>query len=83
MISAVMSKWASQYGAMSFKNSPSKTPQPPGIWLNDAARWAITKIDKKWGIVISAFPEMIEDSMIADAVATLGSLNIIAGELDR
>ena len=31
----------------------------------------------------SAYPEMIQGEMIADAVATLGSLNIIAGELDR
>ena len=31
----------------------------------------------------SAYPEMIEGEMIADAVAALGSLNIIAGELDR
>lgn len=31
----------------------------------------------------AAYPEMIEGYMIADAVATLGSLNIIAGELDR
>ncbi|HEY9724343.1 MAG TPA: NADH dehydrogenase (quinone) subunit D [Oscillatoriaceae cyanobacterium] len=31
----------------------------------------------------AAFGEMIEGSMIADAVATLGSINIIAGELER
>ena len=31
----------------------------------------------------SAFPKMIEGGMIADAIAALGSLNIIAGELDR
>ncbi|MBM3267641.1 MAG: NADH-quinone oxidoreductase subunit D [Candidatus Sericytochromatia bacterium] len=31
----------------------------------------------------AAYPEMIEGAMVADAVATLGSLNIIAGELDR
>ncbi len=31
----------------------------------------------------SAFPRMINGSMIADAVAALGSLNVIAGELDR
>ena len=31
----------------------------------------------------AAFPRMINQSMIADAVAALGSLNIIAGELDR
>jgi len=31
----------------------------------------------------AAFGRMIEGSMIADAFATLGSLNIIAGELDR
>ncbi len=31
----------------------------------------------------AAFGEMIEGSMIADAVASLGSINIIAGELDR
>jgi len=30
----------------------------------------------------AAFGEMIEGSMIADAVASLGSINIIAGELD-
>lgn len=33
--------------------------------------------------IFSAFNHMIENTMIADAVATLGSLNIIAGELDR
>lgn len=33
--------------------------------------------------IFSAFPEMVEGAMVADAVATLGSLNIIAGELDR
>ena len=32
---------------------------------------------------MAAFPEMIEGHMIADAVATLGSINIIAGELER
>lgn len=31
----------------------------------------------------SAFATMIEGGMIADAVPTLGSLNVIAGELDR
>jgi NADH:ubiquinone oxidoreductase subunit D len=31
----------------------------------------------------AAFHEMVEGSMIADAVANLGSINIIAGELDR
>jgi NADH-quinone oxidoreductase subunit D/NADH-quinone oxidoreductase subunit C/D len=31
----------------------------------------------------AAFHEMIEGGMIADAVANLGSINIIAGELDR
>ncbi len=33
--------------------------------------------------LLSAFSEIVEGSMIADAVPTLGSLNIIAGELDR
>jgi NADH-quinone oxidoreductase subunit C/D len=32
---------------------------------------------------MSAFPDMIEGGMIADAIVTLGSLNIIAGEMDR
>jgi len=32
---------------------------------------------------MAAYPKMIEGSMISDAVLTLGSLNIIAGELDR
>ena len=31
----------------------------------------------------SAFPKMINGSMIADMVAGLGSVNVIAGELDR
>ncbi|MHC5067430.1 MAG: NADH-quinone oxidoreductase subunit D [Planctomycetota bacterium] len=31
----------------------------------------------------AAFGEMIEGSLVADAFATLGSINIIAGELDR
>jgi NADH-quinone oxidoreductase subunit C/D len=33
--------------------------------------------------VFQAFPEMVEGQMIADAIAALGSINIIAGELDR
>lgn len=33
--------------------------------------------------IFSSFNELVEGYMIADAVATLGSLNIIAGELDR
>lgn len=32
---------------------------------------------------ISAYPEMIEGYQLADAILTLGSLNIIAGEMDR
>ena len=32
---------------------------------------------------MSALPDMIEGEMIADAILDLGSLNIIAGELDR
>ncbi|MBU6429108.1 MAG: NADH-quinone oxidoreductase subunit D, partial [Cyanobacteria bacterium REEB65] len=31
----------------------------------------------------AAFPDMIEGHMVADAIATLGGINIIAGELDR
>ena len=31
----------------------------------------------------AAFAEMVEGTMIADAMGTLGSINIIAGELDR
>ncbi len=30
-----------------------------------------------------AYPDMVKGQMIADAIATVGSLNIIAGELDR
>jgi NADH-quinone oxidoreductase subunit C/D len=33
--------------------------------------------------VFQSFPEMVEGQMIADALAALGSINIIAGELDR
>lgn len=33
--------------------------------------------------VFQAFPGMIEGQMLADAIAGLGSINIIAGELDR
>jgi NADH:ubiquinone oxidoreductase subunit D len=33
--------------------------------------------------IYQAYGEMIKGHMIADAVAILGSLNIIAGELDR
>lgn len=32
---------------------------------------------------MSAYPQTIQGSMIADSILTLGSLNIIAGELDR
>jgi NADH:ubiquinone oxidoreductase subunit D len=33
--------------------------------------------------IYSSFPRLIEGCLVADAVAVLGSLNIIAGELDR
>ncbi len=33
--------------------------------------------------IFQAFPEMIKGHLISDAVAILGSLNIVAGELDR
>lgn len=33
--------------------------------------------------MMAAFPSMVEGHMIADAVIALGSINIIAGELDR
>ncbi|MEY2742086.1 MAG: hypothetical protein RIS21_454 [Planctomycetota bacterium] len=33
--------------------------------------------------IFGALPRLVEGSMVADAVAVLGSLNIIAGELDR
>jgi len=33
--------------------------------------------------IFQAFPEMVKGHLIADAVAILGSLNIVAGELDR
>ncbi|HET9529091.1 MAG TPA: NADH dehydrogenase (quinone) subunit D [Blastocatellia bacterium] len=33
--------------------------------------------------IFSAFPKMVEGGLLSDAIAALGSLNIIAGELDR
>lgn len=33
--------------------------------------------------IYQAYPELIKGHMVADAVAVLGSLNVIAGELDR
>jgi len=33
--------------------------------------------------IFQAFPSMVEGGMVADAIAALGSINIIAGELDR
>jgi NADH-quinone oxidoreductase subunit C/D len=33
--------------------------------------------------IYQAFPQMIRGAMLADAVATIGGLNVIAGELDR
>jgi NADH dehydrogenase I D subunit len=33
--------------------------------------------------IFSAYPKMIEGSLVGDAIAALGSLNIVAGELDR
>lgn len=33
--------------------------------------------------IFQAFPEMVTGGMVADAIAALGSINIIAGELDR
>jgi NADH-quinone oxidoreductase subunit C/D len=32
---------------------------------------------------MASYPEIIQDYQIADAILTLGSLNIIAGEMDR
>jgi NADH:ubiquinone oxidoreductase subunit D len=33
--------------------------------------------------IFSAFPSLIQNTLLADAVAALGSINIIAGELDK
>jgi len=33
--------------------------------------------------ILSGFPEMVKNQFLADAIAALGSINIIAGELDR
>jgi len=33
--------------------------------------------------IFQAYPKMVEGKMLADAIAILGNLNIIAGELDR
>ncbi len=33
--------------------------------------------------IYAAFPQMVEGGMIADAIAILGNLNVVAGELDR
>lgn len=33
--------------------------------------------------IFQAFPELVTGHMVADAIATLGTVNIIAGELDR
>jgi NADH-quinone oxidoreductase subunit C/D len=33
--------------------------------------------------ILSGFPDMVKGNFLADAVAALGSINIIAGELDR
>jgi len=32
---------------------------------------------------MAAYPKIIESYQVADAIMTLGSLNIIAGEMDR
>jgi len=32
---------------------------------------------------MSAYPKIIENYQVGDAILTLGSLNIIAGEMDR
>jgi len=33
--------------------------------------------------IYEAYPQMIKGGLLADAVAIIGGLNIIAGELDR
>jgi NADH:ubiquinone oxidoreductase subunit D len=33
--------------------------------------------------IYQAYPHMIQGGMLADAVAIIGGLNVIAGELDR
>jgi NADH-quinone oxidoreductase subunit D len=32
---------------------------------------------------LSALPKMVEGAMIADVVATIGSIDIVLGEIDR
>ena len=34
-------------------------------------------------LIYQPFPEMIKGGMLADAVAIIGGLNVVAGELDR
>ncbi len=53
------------------------------IVSNDSGTPYRIKVRPPCFYIFSAFGEMVEGYMIADAVATLGSLNIIAGELDR
>ncbi|MBT3583587.1 MAG: NADH-quinone oxidoreductase subunit D [Halobacteriovoraceae bacterium] len=33
--------------------------------------------------IFQSFPDVVKNSMVSDAMATLGSMNVIAGELDR
>lgn len=52
--------------------------------VSDGSGWPYRlKVRPPCFAIYSAFEETIEGGLIADAVATLGQMNVIAGELDR
>jgi len=53
------------------------------VWSDGSGRPYRVKVRPPCFPAFAAFEKMIVGSMVADAVATLGTLNVIAGELDR
>ena len=53
------------------------------IWSDGTGRPYRVKVRPPCFPLFAAFEKIVIGEMISDAVATLGTLNIIAGELDR
>ena len=49
----------------------------------DNVPWRVPHAARRATSTIRCFPKMIEGHMISDVVAVLGSINVIAAELDR
>ena len=77
-------KVQNEYAKIKFKLDPSSKPRSMDITITDGSQTAWrTRTRPPSFIHFQVFPHIIKDHLIADIVAVLGSLNIIAAELDR